>query len=440
MSASAIKPAKADGAANVLLVRREPEILLVRQQAGAFSPAVLIFVCVTAVLLRLIVAVYFVSHYGPARVYGSFESCRIAASIVSGHGFSSPYDVPSGPTAWLPPIYPALVAGVFKILGIYSQASLWLLILLNICFAALTTALIYRIGVSCFGRMAGFVAAFLWAMDLTTVAFPVRIWESSLSALLATLTVPLYLRLKRPAARRRDWILYGLFWAFAALTNTALLTLLPLSAAALLYGRARRVWRHAVLALIVFAAALLPWSIRNYVVFHKVVPVRSNFGPNLWYGNHPGVTGPADQSLDPTHNDQELRAYLGMGDAGYAASRQDMAFDFIRRNPAEFARLTWNRVVYFWTASETFAAVWRGCGSLLALTGLFLMWRNAVAGIAPFASALLLFPLPYYVTHSETFYRHPIEPLLGLLVAYACVELVKYGLGAPRTKSAIKIA
>jgi hypothetical protein len=53
----------------------------------------------------------------------------------------------------------------------------------------------------------------------------------------------------------------------------------------------------------------------------------------------------------------------------------------------------------------------------------------------PFASALLLFPLRYYVTHSESFYRHPIEPIVGLLVAYACLALVGFGRGAVKVRS-----
>src|SRR5664280_1449345 len=83
------------------------------------SLALLIGVCSVAFLLRLALACYIVSHYGVVRVYGGFESCRIAASIVSGHGFSSPYGIPTGPTAWLPPVYPYLVAAVFKVLGVY---------------------------------------------------------------------------------------------------------------------------------------------------------------------------------------------------------------------------------------------------------------------------------------------------------------------------------
>ncbi len=415
-----------DLAPNLAPIVREDKIPSIRRQEAAKNSSLptLIFVCGTAALLRLIVAGYFVFHYGAARVYRGFESCYIAASIASGHGFSSPYGIRSGPTAWLPPVYPIIVAAVFKVLGIYSLASLWCLIVLNIIFATLTTALIYRIGVRCFGPMAGFGASMLWAMDLAAIAFAVRIWESSLSALLVMLALLLHLRLNESPARKRDWILYGLLWGFAGLTNTALLTLMPLSVAALLHKRGRELRRQAVIALALFAAVLLPWSIRNYVIFQKVIPMRSNFGPNLWYGNHPGVSGPVDESLDPTHSSPELQAYLAMGEAGYCASRQQMAFDFIRQHPAEFVRLTLARIVYFWTASETYGPVWRACLSLLAFTGLFLMWRNRVAGLALFVSALFLFPLPYYVTHSESFYRHPIEPLVALLVTYGSVGLL----------------
>jgi hypothetical protein len=112
-----------------------------------------------------------------------------------------------------------------------------------------------------------------------------------------------------------------------------------------------------------------------------------------------------------------------------------MALGFIQQHPAEFLRLTWTRIIYFWIASETFAPIWRACVSLLAFVGLLLMCRNAIAGVAPFASALLLFPLPYYVTHSESFYRHPVEPVVGLLVAYAGVALVGLGRGAVKAKS-----
>src|ERR1019366_10360016 len=55
--------------------------------------------------------------------YG-FELGNVAASIASGNGFSSPLStVKSGPTAWFTPIYPFLVAAIFKLWGVYSRPS-----------------------------------------------------------------------------------------------------------------------------------------------------------------------------------------------------------------------------------------------------------------------------------------------------------------------------
>ena len=60
-----------------------------------------------------------------------WEMGSIAASLASGHGFSDQYGVPTGPTAWEPPFYPYLIAGVFHIFGIYSRASAFVLLTIN---------------------------------------------------------------------------------------------------------------------------------------------------------------------------------------------------------------------------------------------------------------------------------------------------------------------
>src|SRR5258708_34344357 len=42
-----------------------------------------------------------------------FEMGRIGRAIATGRGFSDPFDWQTGPTAWEPPLYPYLIAGVF---------------------------------------------------------------------------------------------------------------------------------------------------------------------------------------------------------------------------------------------------------------------------------------------------------------------------------------
>ena len=92
-----------------------------------------------------------------------FETGRIARSIASGEGFSSPLVKPTGPTAWLPPVYPFLLAGIFKVFGIYSVNSALCVLILNSLFSAMTCVTIFLIGHKAFGREAATCAAWIWA-------------------------------------------------------------------------------------------------------------------------------------------------------------------------------------------------------------------------------------------------------------------------------------
>jgi hypothetical protein len=52
-----------------------------------------------------------------------WEMGRIGRSLAQGQGFSNPFSATTGPTAWEPPLYPFLIAGVFQLFGIYTHAS-----------------------------------------------------------------------------------------------------------------------------------------------------------------------------------------------------------------------------------------------------------------------------------------------------------------------------
>src|ERR1043165_5333558 len=74
-----------------------------------------------------------------------WETGRIARAIALGQGFSNPFNGITGPTAWIAPAYPYFLAGVFKIFGVYSNASAWVALAVNSIFSALTCATIYSI-------------------------------------------------------------------------------------------------------------------------------------------------------------------------------------------------------------------------------------------------------------------------------------------------------
>src|ERR1700733_4990702 len=78
--------------------------------------------------------------------YG-WEAARIARALVQGSGYADPFSnsfiAHTGPTAWLPPLYPLLIAAVFKVFGVYTLASAWGLLAINSVFSAATAMATY---------------------------------------------------------------------------------------------------------------------------------------------------------------------------------------------------------------------------------------------------------------------------------------------------------
>jgi hypothetical protein len=58
----------------------------------------------------------------------------------------------------------------------------------------------------------------------------------------------------------------------------------------------------------------------------------------------------------------------------------------------------------------------------LALWGLLLAFRNGMSSAPMYAAVLLAAPLAYYATHVQPRYRHPLDPFLLILAAYAWIE------------------
>lgn len=52
----------------------------------------------------------------------------LANSLLHGQGYSSPFGGSTGPTAFIAPAYPTLIAVIFWIFGIYSHASVFVIL------------------------------------------------------------------------------------------------------------------------------------------------------------------------------------------------------------------------------------------------------------------------------------------------------------------------
>jgi len=133
-----------------------------------------------AFILRLaVIAFLYQEQLDPARDHWRFayETGRIARSIALGRGFSSPLFGDTGPTAWMTPAYPCLVALVFKVFGVYTKASALFLLSLNALVSALTCVPVFFIALRTFGNRVARWSLWAWALFPYGIYFPSRsIW------------------------------------------------------------------------------------------------------------------------------------------------------------------------------------------------------------------------------------------------------------------------
>jgi 4-amino-4-deoxy-L-arabinose transferase-like glycosyltransferase len=368
-----------------------------------------------------------------------FEMGRIGRSLAEGQGFSNPFNETTGPTAWEPPLYPFLIAEVFRLFGVYSRASALLLLSLNSVFSALTCVPIFLIAKRCFGEKVAVWSSWTWALLPSVIFWCTRwVWETSLAALLLAVIFWLTLAMEGKNGLR-PWLQFGLLWGVAALTNTALLSFLPVSGLWAWYRRAelgKRSLGGIILASVIFVACITPWLLRNYRTFGQLVFIRSNFGAELRLGNGPGADGTWMDYLHPTKNVFEMRRYRELGELAYVAERKREAIAYIREDYGRFAGLSLKRFIYYWgglpKASENPAlGLVRNslflASSVLAFWGLARALRRRTPGAWLFFWLILSYPLVYYFVFPHPRYRHPIEPELGILMLYIISEVQSRG-------------
>lgn len=391
------------------------------------------FVIALSLRLLLIIAghTYKFKPYDNAFGFG-FEMGRIGRAIALGRGFADPFDGRTGSTAWEPPLYPYLIAGVFRLAGIYTHASALILLAINSVFSSLTCIPIFLIARRSFSEKVARWSAWGWALLPWVMYWCTRwVWETSLAALLLALLFWLTLTMEeRPGMA--PWIGFGVLWGAAALTNTSLLAFLPASGLWALYKqRSRTAITGVFLAALFFGAAIAPWLVRNYEVFGKPIFIRSNFGAELRLGNGPGANGTWMSYVHPSQNVVEFHRYQQLGEIAYVAERKREAIAFIQADWGRFAWLSVKRFIYYWgglpKASEIPAlAPFKDsvflASSVLAFWGLVRALRKRQRGAWLFFWLILTYPAIYYFVFPHPRYRHPIEPELGILIVYIISE------------------
>jgi hypothetical protein len=321
---------------------------------------------------------------------------------------------------------------------------------LNAIFSAAATFPLYHLARQVAGRTVAVATGWLWVFLPAGIMMPFEwIWDTSLSVLLATTLLWMTFRISSSASPKR-WLAYGLLWALALLTNPSLGIALPflLIWAAL---RARNLvqlsWRIPAITFALILLCCLPWTIRNYSVFHRFIPIRSSLPFELWIGNNDIFDPHAINGIQRITRFEETRRYAQLGENAYLAEKWTWATFFIRQRPDLFLHLIGRKVIATWIGTEHPLSDFLHANSFLVRTVLlcnFLLTLGTAAGVLlvarsriPFAAPLavfpILYPLVYCVTHTSLRYRHPIDPILIFftVVAIAASCSKKYRTALP---------
>lgn len=364
---------------------------------------------------------------------------RIAKSIVTGQGFSSPYPYPTGPTALVGPVYGYLLAAVFKVFGVLTTASTLAALVLNNFMSSLLCLPVYSIARRSFGPRIAVWSGWAWAFYPHSIAGSnAWIWDTVLGTLLFTLLILSTLELERLTSYAA-WLGYGLLWAIAALTNANVLSTLPFFGAWILL----RQWKTRMLRLgpivassLVFLIGIAPWVWRSSQLYGRFVAFRGNLGLEVMVGNSSDTSRPSNWNETPGSNLAELQKFQRLGEPAYMTEKQNEAMRVIKERPLWFAGQTLRRILYTWTNIWEFPPRWTydeiglpnalvyTFVSVLAFIGLGWAIRNRWKETIPLLIPLCFFPMVYYITHQDDGrFRHPIDPVVVIFAACGVYSL-----------------
>jgi len=396
--------------------------------------------CATAcvVLFLATLARYWVS-YDPSASLGG-EGWRLAHSLLDKHQFANPYELlDTGPSAVIAPAWPVFLALLMKTFGGGNAGDVYAIRWAAVLILALTTALFpvfsRRLGM---GELNGIIGASIWILGK-----PMMVpWDAFYDAILLAVTCYVYRGyLEQPPQRagRLAWIL-GCLMGFLMLTIPGVAPMLAAGLAWEIWRRKIAFFKESLLPLILLPALIVtPWTVRNYLVFHSLVPIRDNFGLELSVSNNDCAQFSIALNLasgcmndHPSLNLNEARKVLELGEPKYFELRRQEALHWIGDHPARFLKLTAMRFVFFWMPSES-GTIHVGLGfagpgrhleryviylmTLLSGAGLLILYQRDARSAAICMSCLTLYPLVYYIVEFEDRYRYPIMWVTFLLGA-----------------------
>lgn len=351
----------------------------------------------------------------------------LARSLAEGRGYVNPHS--GQPTAYRAPGYPFFLAGVYTM---FPGADFRLLRILQAALSACTIPLVYALARHCGERRVALLAAALFAFYPSSIYFSALLITETLALFTFTLVLVLLAQTIREEQKKgsiRWHAACGTVLGLATLVRPITL-LLPLYLLALflifpLHAPLRT--RGIVYLLLTFCLILLPWSVRNYLRFHRFVPVSTTAGTVIWQGLQPDPRG---YGFTPW---EQIERVLPEGLDEVEASRYLLrdALRFARRHPARTLWLCGVKLASLFSPLDgrrcRLGSAYNPAYGIVLMTALWAGWKNLKTSPMARAAAwvILYFALMAIVFYGSPRFRLSFEPLLIVFSAVGIAGLYR---------------
>lgn len=350
--ATDVQPGTAAPEASVGLGQRPP--------AAPWKWLVVIFL--VAFGLRVGVILVDGSHQDP-QTAGAMEHRAIAQQLVEGNGFSfiEKWNGTQKTSVQSPP-YPAILYVAFSVFGVDAPAAYLSAMVFNAVLGSLAAALTFLMA----GRLGAGRSAALLAASLVAV-WPTQVFLVTAAQAIAIITLAIvaatWLFYKSlDTGRVAPWLAFGLIGCVGALAEPVLLPPMAFTGLLIFVWKSKlsfkQRFRNAAILLGCAIVVLGPWTVRNYQVHEKFMPVKSTFWVNFWKANNPSATGtdriPAtpeqiEKGLDAGRQYDTLTAdqramLMGKNEVEREKQFQEWATGWVKENPGEYVKMCFVRL------------------------------------------------------------------------------------------------
>lgn len=332
----------------------------------------------------------------------------IALSLKDGRGFS----IAGAPTAVAAPLYPGLLAVLYKLFGYGGHSKTILRLSLSLLDAG-HCLLFYLIARRYFGGQVPlwtalalvlcpyFIVPIYWGITEPLFVFLQALFLLSLCRALQQKTALAFLG-------SGAWL--GLTTLCRATTLLLPVFVLPLFAVGHWSGQKQKLG-YLALFLVGFAIVIAPWLVRNYIVFDRFIPVQENSGKRFY-----------ESSLRKVDKDEYEQERARLAAASGLIEKDDFYFQIaltkIVENPQAYLRLLGRKLLRMWyrTSSKRYDGFLMFVnGALLALAsiGIGMTWRRRIE-LLPLWVVLFYFIAFHDVLGAAFRYMLPTIPILIL--------------------------